>query len=63
VAGDATLGLALKIDAAVKAARPDGWRGVQTKENVIKAALLPLMGNNVPEVERIFAIIKQQAEY
>jgi type I restriction enzyme, R subunit len=63
VAGDATLGLALKIDAAVKIVRPNAWRGVQPKENVIKAALLPLMGNNVSEVERIFAIIKQQAEY
>ena len=62
-AGDVTLALALKIDTTVKAARPDGWRGVQTKENVIKAALLPLLENNVPEVERIFAIIKQQAEY
>ena len=62
-AGDVTLALALKIDITVKATRPDGWRGVQTKENVIKAALLPLLENNVPEVERIFAIIKQQAEY
>jgi type I restriction enzyme R subunit len=62
VAGDATLGLALKIDAAVKTVRPNAWRGVQPKENVIKAALLPLLGS-VEEVERIFAIIKQQAEY
>lgn len=63
VPGDTLLALALKIDATVKAARPDGWRGVQTKENIIKAALLPMLGNDVPEVERIFAVITKQAEY
>lgn len=63
VPGDTLLALALKIDATVKASRPDGWRGVQTKENIIKAALLPLLGNDVPEVERIFAVITKQAEY
>jgi type I restriction enzyme R subunit len=31
--------LAQKIDNAVKVARPDGWRGVQAKELVIKRAL------------------------
>ncbi len=54
--------LALMVDGAVKTTRPDGWRGVQTKENTIKAALLPLLGN-VAEVERIFLIIKKQNEY
>ncbi len=60
---DVLLALALKIDAAVKATRPDDWRGMQTKENVIKAALFPLLDSDVAEVERIFAIVKQQAEY
>ena len=62
MAGDVTLALALKIDTTVKTVRPNAWRGVQPRENVIKAALLPLLGS-VAEVERIFAIIKQQAEY
>jgi len=43
--------------------RPDGWRGIQARENIIKAALLPLLENDVSEVERIFLIIKAQKEY
>ncbi|CAG1013068.1 Type-1 restriction enzyme R protein [Anaerolineales bacterium] len=52
--------LALKVDAAVKSVRPNSWRGYQPKENIIKATLLPLLGNSVEEVERIFKIIYQQ---
>lgn len=55
--------LALKIDETVKKTRPDGWRGIKTRENTIKASLLPLLENNVAEVERIFLILKQQTEY
>jgi type I restriction enzyme, R subunit len=56
--------LALQIDEAVKRVRPADWRGHQARENQIKReALLPLLGNNVAEVERIFLIIKQQAKY
>jgi len=47
----------------VKKTRPHGWRGNQPKENTIKAAILPLLGNDVAEVERIFLIIKAQLEY
>ncbi len=42
--------------------RPGSWRGVQTKEQVIKAALYGIL-KDVDEVERIFLIIKQQMEY
>jgi len=56
--------LALKVDAAVKSVRPNAWRGYQPKENMIKAAMLPLLGNSVEEVERVFKIIYQQtADY
>ena len=55
--------LALKIDEAVRSNRPDGWRGIQARENVIKAALWPLLGNDVAEVERVFLIVKRQTEY
>ena len=55
--------LALRIDETVKRVRPNGFRGVQAKENVIKSALLPLLGNREPEVERIFLIIAAQIEY
>ena len=56
------LELAVKIDAAVKQVRPDGWRGVQAREQVIKAALYKILQDEA-EVERIFLIIKAQVEY
>jgi type I restriction enzyme R subunit len=54
--------LALKLDETIKLTRPDGWRGIQAREQVIKAALYGVL-QNVDEVERIFLIIKQQREY
>ncbi|TAN53931.1 MAG: HsdR family type I site-specific deoxyribonuclease [Methylococcaceae bacterium] len=54
--------LAIKIDETVKHIRPDGWRGVKAKENVIKAALYGIL-QNVDEVERVFLIIEKQTEY
>ena len=60
--GDAVLDLALKIDSAIKQARPDGWRGVQAKEMIVKQAMHNVL-NNVQEVERLFPIIVAQKEY
>ena len=54
--------LAIRIDDTVKRVRPDGWRGIQAREQVIKAALYGVLQNEA-EVERIFLIIKQQKEY
>jgi type I restriction enzyme R subunit len=54
--------MALRIDEAVRKTRPDGWRGVQAREQVIKATLYGVLGNEA-EVERIFLIIKAQREY
>jgi type I restriction enzyme, R subunit len=62
VPGDPLLNLALRIDETVKKNRPDGWRGVQAREQVIKAALYGVL-QDVAEVERIFLIIKAQKEY
>ena len=42
--------------------RPDGWRGVQARELVIKGALYGVLHDEA-EVERVFLIIKQQKEY
>jgi type I restriction enzyme R subunit len=55
-------GLAVKIDETVRKTRPDAWRGVQAREQVIKAALYGVL-QDVAEVERIFLIIKAQKEY
>ena len=60
--GDPILALALKIDEVVKTVRPDDWRGLQAREQVIKAALYGVL-KDVAEVERIFLIIKAQKEY
>jgi type I restriction enzyme, R subunit len=54
--------LALNIDAIVRHVRPDGWRGVQAREQVIKAAIYGILRDEA-EVERIFLIIKAQGEY
>jgi type I restriction enzyme, R subunit len=54
--------LALRIDETVKASRPDAWRGVETKERAIKAALFTVL-KDINEVERIFVIVKAQSEY
>lgn len=54
--------LALKIDKTVRDVRPDGWRGVQTKESIIKAELYGVLQDEA-EVERVFRIIIEQQEY
>jgi type I restriction enzyme R subunit len=56
------LDLAMRIDAAVKRVRPDDWRGIQAREQVIKAALYEIL-QDVAEVERLFLIIKAQVDY
>lgn len=56
------LALALRADQTIKAVRPDGWRGNPAKENTIKAALFALL-QDAEQVERIFLIVKAQAEY
>ena len=59
---DEVLERALSIDRAIKQVRPDGWRGVQAKERVVKMALYGVL-QDAAEVERIFLIIVQQPEY
>ncbi|MDR0242084.1 MAG: type I restriction endonuclease subunit R [Burkholderia sp.] len=50
------LALALELNTAVKRVRPDGWRGVLPRENVIKHALWEILGDD-EEVERVYRII------
>jgi type I restriction enzyme R subunit len=60
--GDLVLDLALEIDQAVRRDRPDDWRGVQAREQVVKKALYGVL-KDVAEVERVFLIVKAQGEY
>ena len=63
VPGDSVLALALKIDETIKHERSDDWRGVQAREQIIKAALYGVL-QDVAEVERIFRIIfEHKGEY
>lgn len=62
VSGDPILDLALRIDETVKRVRPDAWRGVRAKEQVVKAGLYSLLRDGA-DVERIFLIVKAQGEY
>ena len=54
--------LALKIDETIRQVRPDAWRGVQSREQIIKASLYGVL-QDITEVERVFLIIKAQREY
>jgi type I restriction enzyme R subunit len=54
--------LALRIDQVVRYVRPDDWRGVHARENMIKAALYGVLQDE-GEVERIFLVVKAQSEY
>jgi type I restriction enzyme R subunit len=62
VGGDGKLKLALRIDESIRRVRPDEWRGVQPREQVIKAELYRILKDEA-EVERIFLIVKAQREY
>ncbi|AMU85993.1 type I restriction endonuclease subunit R [Dehalococcoides mccartyi] len=54
--------LAIKLDVAVIKVKKADWRGNTPKENEIKHALNEILKDQT-EVERLFAIIKQQSEY
>ncbi len=54
--------LVIQLDRALHHARPDGWRGVPTRENAVKRALYGVLQDEA-EVERIFPVIVSQREY
>lgn len=57
-----TVDMALKVDDTVRQVRPDGWRGVQAKEQIIKAALFGVL-QDAESVEKVFTVIAAQKEY
>lgn len=56
------LDTALKLDATIKAKRPDGWRGVVAKERLLKQAMFDVL-KDVKEVDRLFPIVFAHKEY
>ncbi|NMG16918.1 type I restriction endonuclease subunit R [Aromatoleum bremense] len=59
---DPALGLALRIDEVVKQKRPDGWRGVSAREQMVKQALYEVL-RDIDVVNRLYPIIFAQKEY
>ncbi|MGQ0801639.1 MAG: type I restriction endonuclease subunit R [Pseudomarimonas sp.] len=59
---DPRLHLTVLLDEAIKRERPNAWRGVMAKENVIKRAMYEVLPDEA-EVERLFLIVYQHAEY
>jgi type I restriction enzyme R subunit len=56
------LNLALRLDAAIRSRKPDGWRGVLAKERAVKSIINEIM-SDAGMVERLFLIIQAQREY
>ncbi|MXS84128.1 HsdR family type I site-specific deoxyribonuclease [Nitrosomonas oligotropha] len=54
--------LVLQINDAVMDSKQDNWRGNPARESDIQQAIFKIV-NDVEEVERIFAIVKQQSDY
>lgn len=54
--------LALKLHENINEYKPNGWRGIDTRELTVKQAIYRVIGNE-KETERIFEIVKKQAEY
>lgn len=54
--------LAVRIDERIKQVRPADWRGVQAREQEIKAAIYDIVRDE-EQTEAIFAIIFHQREY
>jgi type I restriction enzyme R subunit len=57
-----TLALALRLDAKLREGTPAEWRGVQAKERVVQRLIYEVLGDPAL-VERLFPVIKAQAEY
>jgi type I restriction enzyme R subunit len=52
----------LRVNDIILERRPDDWRGIQAREQIVKKALYDVL-QDVDEVERIFPIVKAQREY
>jgi type I restriction enzyme, R subunit len=58
----ADVDLAVRVHDRIILYKPNGWRGIDTREKVVKKAIYDILGN-VEDTERIFEIVKKQAEY
>ena len=61
--GDECLVLALKLDKAIRAQAPAGWKGDAAREAQVLNAIYPIMARNRAATQAIFEIIKHQPGY
>ncbi|MEG2468680.1 MAG: HsdR family type I site-specific deoxyribonuclease [Comamonas sp.] len=61
-APEPAVALAAKLHDAIMNNRPDSWRGVPARENMVKQAMYGVL-QNVDEVVRLFPIVYAQQEY
>ena len=54
--------LALELHESIVEYKPNGWRGIDTREKAVKQAIYKVL-KSVDETERIFEIVKNQTEY
>ncbi|MGA3952969.1 type I restriction endonuclease subunit R [Ralstonia nicotianae] len=59
---DPTLALVLKVDEAIKLKRPDSWRGVTAREQMVKQILYEVL-MDIDAVNRLYPVIFAQKEY
>lgn len=59
---DPALDVALQLDATIKARRPDGWRGVRTKERMVQQAMFEVLKDS-KAVAALFPVVMAQKEY
>ena len=60
--GEVALDLAQTLDSKLRSDAPDGWRGVLAKENEVKRLIYLALGDTAL-VEKLFPLVKAQAEY
>jgi len=54
--------LALQVHESIVEYKPNGWRGIDTREKAVKQAIYKVL-HSIDETERIFEIVKNQSEY
>ena len=61
--GNECLGLALKLDKAIREKAPAGWKGDPAREAQVLNAIAPILGKNKAVVLAVFEIVKNQPGY
>lgn len=59
---DATVAMVMALDASIKEHRPDGWRGMTAREQLVKQAIYNVV-KDIDAVNRIYPIVFAHKEY